>query len=107
MPSLAERTSDVPLLAEHFLQARDARPTGAAAWRSSRGALEWLEDQPWPGNIRQLEHAGRARAAHRRIRAASIADDLRRTLAMDLGSGRDHGAPVGRQHDPARRSSAP
>ena len=55
VPPLRERLEDIPLLAAHFLeeiahrQARPARPIAPAA-------LDWLMDQRWPGNVRQLHH---------------------------------------------------
>src|SRR5947208_4567543 len=54
LPALRERRGDVPLLARHFLDlsARAyCRPPVALTDR----ALAWLQDQPWPGNIRQLK----------------------------------------------------
>jgi len=54
LPALRERRGDIPLLARHFLglSARAyRRPPVALTDR----ALAWLQDQPWPGNIRQLK----------------------------------------------------
>ena len=55
LPPLAERRDDVAPLARHFA-ARLARRFGRPLTLSP-GALAWLEQQQWPGNIRQLEHA--------------------------------------------------
>jgi two-component system NtrC family response regulator len=54
LPPLRERRADVPLLARHFLDlcARTYR-TGPVALTDR--ALSWLQDQPWPGNVRQLK----------------------------------------------------
>jgi PAS domain S-box-containing protein len=55
VPPLRERITDVPILAEHFLREiarRHARPVP----RVSDEALEYLSDQSWPGNVRQLRH---------------------------------------------------
>jgi two-component system, NtrC family, response regulator len=54
LPALRERRGDIPLLARHFLD------LSAQAYRRppialSDRALVWLQDQPWPGNIRQLK----------------------------------------------------
>jgi two-component system, NtrC family, response regulator len=55
LPALRERRGDVPVLAQHFLEAssRDYR-RGAPLGITDR-ALEWLQAQSWPGNIRQLK----------------------------------------------------
>ena len=91
VPSLAERASDVPLLAEHFLQ-RAAAAHGRRGAAFEPGAGEWLAEQPWPGNIRQLEHVVE-RALLTGASGRIGVDDLRRTLAMDLGPGRDMPLP--------------
>lgn len=48
VPSLAERASDVPLLARHFLE-RHGRPPLPPELSA------FLSRQPWPGNVRQLK----------------------------------------------------
>jgi len=52
---LAERRADIAPLARHFA----ARLAGRLGRRValSDAALEWLREQPWPGNVRSLEHA--------------------------------------------------
>lgn len=55
VPPLAERTDDIPLLAEHFLQ-QYARRYGRTARRLSASALAQLQGHDWPGNVRELEH---------------------------------------------------
>ena len=55
LPSLRERRDDIPLLAQHFLQ-RAAASLGKSALRFSDEAMDWLVEQPWPGNVRQLEN---------------------------------------------------
>jgi DNA-binding NtrC family response regulator len=91
VPSLAERASDVPLLAVHFLQ-RAAMTHGRRDAAFEPAALNWLENQPWPGNIRQLEHLVE-RVLLTGTSSRIGVDDLRRTLAMDLGSTRDTPLP--------------
>jgi formate hydrogenlyase transcriptional activator len=53
VPPLRERTEDVAVIAEGFLEAL-AQRTGRGPWRVSDASLEWLESQPWPGNVREL-----------------------------------------------------
>ena len=55
VPPLRERASDVPALAEHFVQAASRRNH----WKPRRlapGALELLGQQPWKGNVRELRN---------------------------------------------------
>jgi len=54
LPALRERRGDVPLLARHFLDA-SARTYRRGPIEITGKALDWLSDQPWPGNIRQLK----------------------------------------------------
>jgi len=56
MPPLRERPSDVPELAEHFLNKMSEHEP---SWRKhlSAQALETFLRYHWPGNVRQLEHA--------------------------------------------------
>src|SRR3954468_16719856 len=54
LPALRERRGDVPVLAHHFLDA-GARTYRRGPIEITGKALDWLSDQPWPGNIRQLK----------------------------------------------------
>jgi transcriptional regulator with GAF, ATPase, and Fis domain len=56
IPALRERAEDIPLLAAHFL-ARAAERTGGGKKSITRRAMRRLMELPWPGNVRQLEHA--------------------------------------------------
>jgi len=56
MPTLRDRASDIPMLAEHFLAAALARG-GREVAGFSPAALEALLRYRWPGNVRELEHA--------------------------------------------------
>jgi transcriptional regulator with PAS, ATPase and Fis domain len=56
LPSLRERTADIPLLVEHFLKKysiRCKRPIMSI----SKGAMAALCAYDWPGNVRELENA--------------------------------------------------
>ena len=55
LPALRERREDTPALARHFLQ-RSARDLGVEGKRLTPGALQFLQAQDWPGNVRQLEN---------------------------------------------------
>jgi DNA-binding NtrC family response regulator len=62
MPALRDRPSDIPELAEHFL---NKLCEGEPAWRKrlSPQALEMFARYSWPGNVRQIEHAIEAACA--------------------------------------------
>ena len=55
LPPLRERRSDIPILARHFLDASAQVYRRGAEVSISDRALDWLRDQSWPGNIRQLK----------------------------------------------------
>src|SRR5207253_10990478 len=52
---LSERRADIAPLAGHFAARLAGRPGRRVVL--SEAALEWLREQPWPGNVRSLEHA--------------------------------------------------
>ena len=56
LPALRERREDIPLLVNHFVrkfsQAMNKRIT-----RVSPAAMDQLQEQPWLGNVRELENA--------------------------------------------------
>jgi len=55
IPALRERLSDVPLLAQHFLQEFATR-NNKEVREFSEEAMTLLLTQTWPGNVRQLEN---------------------------------------------------
>ena len=55
VPPLRERSSDVPLLARHFL-AQYQRKLGKTLEGITREGMERLERYGWPGNIRELQN---------------------------------------------------
>jgi len=55
IPALEERREDIVLLAEHFLQ-QFARQQRKSAQSFDETLLAFLEQRPWPGNIRELEN---------------------------------------------------
>jgi DNA-binding NtrC family response regulator len=57
VPPLRERSEDIPLLVEHFLQ-KHARPSGGAqSLLIEPAAAAALNKYFWPGNVRELENA--------------------------------------------------
>ena len=55
LPPLRDRASDIPLLAEHFLQ-RACAETGKVVAGISDEAVQQLCAYAWPGNVRELEN---------------------------------------------------
>ena len=55
IPTLAERRSDIPVLAEHFL-AKAAHDLGGERKVLRDETLAYLQTLEWPGNVRQLEN---------------------------------------------------
>jgi DNA-binding NtrC family response regulator len=55
VPPLRERTSDIPLLANHFLQ-EFSRKKKKPLKRLSPEVMGLLLHYPWPGNVRELEN---------------------------------------------------
>ena len=55
VPPLRERSSDIPLLVEYFLQ-QTARELGQAPRKVARAAMDRLRDYAWPGNVRELKN---------------------------------------------------
>jgi len=55
LPPLRERTGDILLLADHFVE-RFNRSHGRDVQRISTGAIDILTAYHWPGNVRELEN---------------------------------------------------
>jgi len=55
MPSLRERRSDIPLLANYFVE-KYSKAAGKPVRRISAPALEMMMSYEWPGNVRELEN---------------------------------------------------
>jgi DNA-binding NtrC family response regulator len=55
LPALRERIGDIPLLAEHFLEAK-SKEAGKQVAGFTPEAMEALRRYAWPGNVRELEN---------------------------------------------------
>jgi len=55
LPSLRERSEDIPVLTRHFL-VQSAHQLGVEPKRMSEGAMRFLSGLELPGNVRQLEN---------------------------------------------------
>jgi two-component system response regulator HydG len=56
VPALRERTEDIPLLTEHFLQRSLAAAPRSVLQGFEPEAMEFLVSYDWPGNVRQLQN---------------------------------------------------
>jgi len=56
LPPLRQRSGDIPLLVNHFVEKLCAKE-GVRPKCVSPEAMRVLENYEWPGNVRQLEHA--------------------------------------------------
>jgi DNA-binding NtrC family response regulator len=91
VPPLRERRVDIPLLAEHFLQAASVRHRRARL-RLSPGARRALQQHAWPGNVRELEQtlsAAVVLAGPGPLRAWELFPDLDPAFGVNAGR---HGA---------------
>ena len=58
VPSLRQRTEDIPNLVNYFMQLYGAE-FGVEAPAIQPEAIQFLQGQPWPGNVRELENVMR------------------------------------------------
>ena len=75
LPPLRRRPGDIPRLARWFL-GRNARLYGREGLELAESACVWLQEQSWPGNIRQLKQSVE-RAVLLGARDRLTADDFR------------------------------
>ncbi len=79
LPPLASRKSDIPVLAQHFLQ-KHSKLMSRQAPSLSREVIDILKDYDFPGNIRELENImerGIALATGDVITPEQLPDDIR------------------------------
>ncbi|MFM0174717.1 sigma 54-interacting transcriptional regulator [Paraburkholderia sediminicola] len=95
LPPLRDRLEDIPLLADAFLTAF-AKRHGVAKKTLDADVVRFLQSRPWPGNIRQLQHA---------IERAAIFSDSDALSIASFGSPAysDSGPMAERSASPAHR----
>ncbi len=98
LPPLRERREDVPLLVDHFV-AKHALRLGRPPLHPDADALRALLDHPWPGNIRELEHAIERGLLLARGDAITLAD-----LPPELGRAAQDAAAAGNGEGRYRRA---
>jgi two-component system nitrogen regulation response regulator GlnG len=78
IPAMRERKEDVPLLMGYFLK-RAAQELSVETKVFDKQVEAWLKQQPWPGNVRQLENLSRwltVMASSREIRLSDLPAEL-------------------------------
>jgi DNA-binding NtrC family response regulator len=82
LPSLSERTEDIPDLVRFFIR-RYAADLGAENPSIQPEAMAWLQTQSWPGNVRELENVVRQALLAARPFAISL-EHTQQVLAKSL-----------------------
>jgi DNA-binding NtrC family response regulator len=82
LPPLRERTGDIRLLAQEFLQ-RFAGEQGKQIEGFTEGALEFIEIYRWPGNVRELKNAIERAVILAKSDTIEVADLQPRNLVLD------------------------
>lgn len=54
LPPLKQRVEDIPMLSQHFLEKHSALENKRLGF--SNEAMQWIVQQPYPGNVRELEN---------------------------------------------------
>jgi two-component system response regulator PilR (NtrC family) len=84
MPSLRERSEDIPILAEHFLR-KFSVTMGKPIQSFSKEAMRMLTSYRFPGNVRELENLVE-RAVALENQAIILPESLPQKLLMEVGS---------------------
>ncbi|QFT90273.1 Transcriptional regulatory protein ZraR [Bacillus sp. THAF10] len=88
IPSLRERTEDIPMLVGHFIE-KICKRTGRRISGVTEDALQSLSRYRWPGNIRELENVIQA-AVHlstgAKLSLEALPDYVTNAFALPLGS---------------------
>ncbi len=98
LPSLRERKSDLPLLAEHFLSLYCATAEKEVGGISEE-AMEQLCSHSWPGNVRELQNVIERAVALTTSDRVGPGD-----LPDDLGRGEPQGAGLHQYHLPFKEA---
>jgi len=87
LPPLRDRTEDVALLLDHFIEYYNPR-LGKQIKSVSQGALQKYFEYPWPGNIRELENVVQRTMLLAKGDVITV-DDLPPVINAAKGTGRD------------------
>ena len=95
VPALRDRTEDIPLLVDHFLERRPNTP------RPTRDEMEDLTTRAWVGNVRELKHVAAAAAVLGWREALDGRDDPGRGSRAPADAATDEAASAGERVEPA------
>lgn len=87
LPNLRERISDIPLLANHFLE-RVRAEIGKAVTGFSEQALAAMQSYRWPGNVRELQNVVERAVLLGRSDTIGV-DDLPKSISFPSGASLD------------------
>ncbi len=79
VPSLRNRTDDIPLLAEFFVE-RASKRMGKSIELIPGGVMQRSQDYTWPGNVRELENLIERAVINSWGTKLRVADDLARPV---------------------------
>lgn len=85
IPRLCDRPEDIPALANHFLT-KYAEKFGTSRIIND-SAMEYLKQQPWPGNIRELENSIQRLIISSKGEDITLMDVMRETHGEIFGGG--------------------
>ncbi|MDE1171458.1 MAG: sigma-54 dependent transcriptional regulator [Verrucomicrobium sp.] len=91
LPPLRERPNDISELVAHFI-VHQARDLGLQQPGITPRAVEYLQKQAWPGNVRQLQSF--VRQAILASRGYAISLEMVQALVGEPSLGRDHATPL-------------
>ena len=75
LPPLRDRTEDIPLLVEYFVE-KGSKRMGKSIELIPEGVMKKLQDYPWPGNVRELENVIERAIINSSGPKLRLADDL-------------------------------
>jgi transcriptional regulator with GAF, ATPase, and Fis domain len=79
VPPLRERTDDIPMLVEYFID-KHATRNGKPIEAVEAGVIEWLQKYRWPGNVRELENT-----IERAVVLSTSSTIRREVVTMEVG----------------------
>gem|GEM_PF-1423896 len=83
LPTLRERSADIPLLVEHFLSATAQRRNHRFRARINNDVMDFFRDYRWPGNVRQLKSTVEVLAENAGDGGVITLEEARREISLE------------------------